>query len=144
MDGTTLRDFVTAIIDERPWRVGLSSPRLTVEQHRSIVRAAQAHGLGDVHPADICKAEGFRLWRANLPQRCGACRGDDIYIPVLTAEDHEALLIHHERMHGWVYRKQSEGNEADAWWLTLAVAGESTLVPEWFRQLSENSIAFAI
>lgn len=116
-------------------------------EHRTVARQVFAeHGvdLGKTHPAKVAMAEGFRLWRANLPRQCGACRGDDLYIPPLCEPDLECLLISHERGHGWVYRRGEDAVEADVWWITVDLVAQPSAdsnalrwYPVWFREVIE-------
>lgn len=155
MGDYTLRDFATAILTHRPQSVGQAPPRLLPSEHRSIARSALRHGLDALaHPADLAIGEGFRLFRADLPRRCGMHVDGDIYIPRWAPTDMEALLIIHERSHGWSVRRREDANEADAWWITVHLAlpemrlGEvNPHISAWFQALCEeahDSITFVM
>lgn len=115
-------------------------------EHQLVAKIALSHGKdpATTHPADLAEAEGFKLWRADLPRRCGACLGDNLYIPKAIAPDLEGLIITHERAHGWCGRRREDAVEADAWWITLdllcipAVLESPPLwVPRWFVEVME-------
>lgn len=151
----TFQDYATAILTHRPGRVGLEAPRLLPHEHRMIARAALRHGLDPfAHPADLADREGFKLYRADLPRRCGVHLDGRIYIPKWCPTELEPLIITHERAHGWTYRRKEEANEADAWWVTAHLAlpehrlGEINPHSEpWFQALAEeahDSITFVM
>lgn len=155
MASYTHEEFVTAILTHHPQRVGLAPPRLTPNEHRAIARAALAHGLDPFsHPADLAIAEGFRLFRADLPRRCGVHVGGDIYIPRWAPVETEAELIIHERSHGWAVRRRDDANEADAWWISVHLAVPEARLGEvnphlsaWFHGVCEeahDSITFVM
>lgn len=155
MGDFTFQSYVTAILSHRPQSVGLAPPRLLPNDHREIAKHALRHGMDPFsHPADLAIGEGFRLFRADLPRRCGVHLDGNIYIPKWSPADLEALLITHERGHGWSVRRREEANEADAWWITAHLTlPESRLgevnphVPAWFQALCEeahDSITFVM
>jgi len=143
----TLARFVRRLLLDDPRAAGLEAPRLPRRTHRSIARRALSHGLSPAttHPADLAVAEGFRLWRAALPRRCGACWQDNLYIPIGIEPAHEGLIITHERSHGWVMRGGDDAVEADAWWITLdllnipaVMDARPSWIPDWFVELMET------
>ena len=151
----TFQGYVTAILSHRPQSVGLAAPRLTPAEHRAVAAAALRHGMDPFeHPADLAHAEKFKLFRADLPRRCGVHLDGCIYIPRWTPTDDEALRITHERGHGWSVRRREDANEADAWWITVHMAlpehrlGEvNPHMPSWFQGVCEeahDSITFVM
>jgi len=144
MDATLTR-FVRRLLLDDPRAAGLEAPRLARRAHRSLAkRALTRHGLSPAttHPADLAEAEGFKLWRAALPRRCGACLGDNLYIPQGVEPAHEGLIITHERAHGWIMRDGADAVEADAWWVTFdllcippVLDAPPPWVPAWFVEL---------
>lgn len=123
MGDYTFQGYVSAILEHRPQSVGLAPPRLLPNEHRAIAREAYLRS-GDAfdHPADLAIREGFRLYRADLPRRCGVHLSGSIYIPKWCPQELEPLIIDHERGHGWSVRRREEANEADAWWVTVHLA----------------------
>lgn len=155
MSDYTFESYVAAILGHRPHAVGLAPPRLLPADHLTIARHALGHGLDPFsHPADLAIAEEFRLYRADLPRRCGVHCDGGIYIPRWSPADLECLLITHERAHGWSARRREEANEADAWWITAHLALPETRlgevnphIPAFFQALFEeahDSITFVM
>lgn len=104
---------------------GASTPRPFYDRatHQLVARQARSeHGLSPFASArKQAKAERFKLWLTpSTPMRCGASEGNDLLIPSLACPREQALVIHHERSHGWwVRRGDPEATEGDAWFLTL-------------------------
>ena len=99
-----------------------------------VVRQAFAeHGLPPfTAPKKLARAEGFRVWTTpSTPLRCGANEGDDLLIPVLPEAAEQALVVQHERSHGWWCRRgDNDATEADAWLLTVEfVTPRASLAP---------------
>ncbi len=151
----TFQTYVTAILSHRPQSVGLARPVLSPNEHRTIARAALAHGLDPfAHPADLALAERFKLYRADLPRRCGVHLDGRIYIPKGAPIEAEAGLITHERAHGWAVRRREDANEADAWWVTVHLSIPESRLGEvnphlepWFQEVCEeahDSITFVM
>lgn len=151
----TYESFVSAILTHRPQSVGLARPRLLPGEHRSIAREALSHGLDPFsHPADLAIKEKFKLFRADLPRRCGVHLDGSIYIPRWAPVETEAELITHERAHGWAVRRREDANEADAWWVTVHLTIPEELlgqtnphVSPWFQAVCEeahDSITFVM
>lgn len=163
MDGLTLREWVSAIIGGEWARAGVEPPRLTAGDYTVIVRTALREHVrksenddgGEVeerpHPltprvSKLVEAEGFALMWALIPRRCGATRGRILYVPRGHPPDVLRVLIHHERAHGWIFKRQdTEATEADIWFLTVFFAWPPWLadedpppLPEWFLELCRD------
>lgn len=142
----SLQSYVPAILLGKAASVGVDPPRLTAAERRSLTRALARHGCPPWEGADKrAEAEGFELFEAPLPRRCGAHdvrRGHIFLSPGI--DPHELdLVIDHERVHGWIFRRGLEhATEADAWMVTAeAVWPRNALrplgFPDWFLDVVE-------
>lgn len=126
MDGLSLERWVEAIHAGDWTLAGIDPPRLALWDYETIVRQAlREHQVDPLtsRPSELVKAEGFKLYNATLPRRCGATRGRDLFVPRWNPPERTRLLIHHERSHGWIVKRgDTEANEADAWVLTAYFA----------------------
>lgn len=149
MDGLTLEDWVRAIFGFHWGAAGVAPPQLSRGDYSVIVRGALLdHGLDALDPraSELVRAEGFTLNWARLPKRCGATQGNNIYVPRGLSHEMTRVLIHHERSHGWITRREDhEATEADAWFLTAFFAWPPWLMhrpppalPGWFLTLCRN------
>lgn len=139
--GLTFRDGVEALSRGHWTAAGILKPHLTSGDRDVIVyQALRSHALDPLGcPKALAKAEGFRLWWADL-QRCGAYLDGNIYLP--RWHDPEALfpIVQHERSHGWICKRdEEEATEGDVWMLTFDFAWprwcqdrEPEGYPRWF------------
>lgn len=119
----TLRERVSLILRGDFEGASTQRPFYDRATHQLVARQARAeHGLSPFDSArKQARAERFRLWLTpSTPMRCGASEGSDLLIPSLACPREQALVIHHERSHGWwVRRGDPEATEGDSWFLTL-------------------------
>lgn len=94
---------------------------------RQALRGHDADPLGP--PVELAKLEQFKLWKATLPNRCGAYEGDNIYLPRWLEREVLPVVVQHERSHGWCCRRgETDATEGDVWLLTFLFAW-----PPWCR-----------
>ena len=145
MDGLTLQDWVSAIFARQWSAAGVEPPQLSLGELAVIVRGAlREHDVDPLTPrvSELVNAEGFTLMWALIPRRCGAARGRTLYVTRGHPPEVLRVLIHHERAHGWIFkRRDNEATEADVWFLTAMFAWPPWLahrspppLPEWFLE----------
>lgn len=120
----TRQQLVTAVLRGDYERVGLPPPALDPVGHYNLIK----HILGeyDLDPTEdperLLKSEGFLLQYVPMPGKCGACLGEMILAPYVFDPKVRALVIQHERMHGWSRRlRRRDLNDSDIWILTAGV-----------------------
>lgn len=119
----TLRERVSRTLRGDFEGAAIPRPFYDRATHQLVARQARSeHGLSPFASArKQARAEQFKLWLTpSTPMRCGASEGDDLLIPSLSCPREQALVIHHERSHGWWARRgDPEATEGDSWFLTL-------------------------
>lgn len=150
-DALPLREFVSLILRCEFTRAGVEPPTLTPAQHRGMVRVARlGHRLPpDAPPVELAEAEDFKVYKADLPRRCGCSEGDKLFIPKAGLPEDLRLALHHERTHGWGARWHGTFNEADAWLMTpwfTHPPGEPCAygLPPWYCLAAEDYISNVI